>query len=102
MTAIKDLHDVWMRNPEYRARYDALEHEFAFARALIAARIEAGLTREALAARMGLSPGAIARIEAGQTIPSTTMLRRIARATGTRLRISFEPDTPTSRTSRSG
>ena len=28
MTRIKDLHKKWMKDPEYRKEYDALEEEF--------------------------------------------------------------------------
>jgi transcriptional regulator with XRE-family HTH domain len=94
MTKISDLHKKWMKDPLYRKEYDALEEEFALASALIEARSRAGLTQEELAARMETSQSAIARMESGRTIPSGTTLKRFARATGTRLRISFEPARP--------
>ena len=91
MTKIKDLHKAWMREADYREAYDALEEEFALASALIAARAQAGLTQEQLAERMATSQSAVARMESGRVLPSGTTLKRFARATGTRLRISFEP-----------
>jgi transcriptional regulator with XRE-family HTH domain len=91
MTKIKDLHKKWLRDDDYRREYDALEEEFALASALIAARSRAGLTQEELAEKMDTSQSAIARMESGRTIPSGTTLKRFARATGTRLRITFEP-----------
>ncbi len=91
MTKIKDLHKKWLRDDDYRREYDALEEEFALASALIAARSQAGLTQEELAEKMDTSQSAIARMESGRTIPSGTTLKRFARATGTRLRITFEP-----------
>ena len=91
MTRIKDLHKKWLRDAEYRREYDALEEEFALASALIAARSRAGLTQEELAEKMETSQSAIARMESGRTIPSGTTLKRFAKATGTRLRITFEP-----------
>jgi transcriptional regulator with XRE-family HTH domain len=94
MTKISDLHKKWMKDPCYRKEYDALEEEFALASALIEARSRAGLTQEELAARMDTSQSAVARTESGRTIPSGTTLKRFARATGTRLRISFEPAKP--------
>ena len=94
MTKIKDLHKKWLRDGEYRREYDALEEEFALASALIAARSRAGLTQEELAEKMDTSQSAIARMESGRVIPSGTTLKRFARATGTRLRISFEPSKP--------
>lgn len=91
MTKIKDLHKKWLRDDDYRKEYDALEEEFALASALISARSRAGLTQEELAEKMDTSQSAIARMESGRTIPSGTTLKRFARATGTRLRITFEP-----------
>lgn len=90
MTRIKDLHSEWMRDEEYKREYDALEAEFSLARTLIEARARAGLTQEELAARMQTTQSTIARLESGRSIPSTRTLARFAKATGTRLRISFE------------
>lgn len=84
----------WRENPEYRAAYDALEEEFALVRALIEARAGAGLTQEQVAQRMGTTQAVIARLEGGRVRPSTRTLERFAKATGTRLKISFEPETP--------
>src|SRR6185503_15907346 len=89
MTKLTDLHKKWMKDPEYRREYDALEEEFALASAIIEARSRAGLTQEELAARMETSQSAIARLESGRMIPSGRTLKRLAKATGTRLRISF-------------
>ena len=88
----KELFDEWRKDPEYVAAYDALEEEFALANALIGARAHAGLTQEELAERMGTSQSAIARLESGRSRPSTTTLAKLAAATGTKLRVSFEPD----------
>ncbi len=82
----------WRKDPEYVAAYDALEEEFALANALIGARAQANLTQEDLAERMGTSQSAIARLESGRVMPSTRTLRKLAEATGTKLRIVLEPD----------
>jgi transcriptional regulator with XRE-family HTH domain len=91
MTKIKDLHKKWMRDPKYRRAYDALEAEFTLASAMIEARSRAGLTQEELAEKMETSQSSIARMESGKAIPSGRTLKRFAEATGTRLKISFEP-----------
>ena len=91
MTKLSNLHKKWMTDPEYRREYEALEEEFALASAIIEARSRAGLTQEELAVRMETSQSAIARLESGRTIPSGRTLKRFAKATGTRLCISFEP-----------
>ncbi len=80
----------WRKDPEFMREYDALEEEFALATALIKARADAGLTQEQLAARMGTTQSVIARLEGGKARPSTTTLAKLAKATGTRLRVSFE------------
>jgi ribosome-binding protein aMBF1 (putative translation factor) len=82
----------WRKDPEFMREYDALEEEFALANALIGARAHADLTQEELALRMGTSQSAIARLESGRVMPSTRTLRKLAEATGTKLRIVLEPD----------
>jgi len=91
MTTLKVLHRRWSRDKSYKAEYDALQGEFQFARALIGARTRAGLSQTELARRMKTSQSYIARIEGGKVRPSTDALERFAQATGTRLRITFEP-----------
>ena len=90
MTRLADLKRKWMRDPKFKAEYDALEDEFALIRALIDARARAGLTQAELAERMGTTQSAIARMEGGRVNPSIGMLRRYAEATGTRLRLELE------------
>ena len=80
----------WRKDPAFMREYDALEEEFALAHALIKARADAGLTQEELAERMGTTQSAIARMEGGKSRPSTTTLAKVAAATGTKLRVSFE------------
>ena len=87
---LSKLSDEWFKDPEFVREYEALEEEFALARALIGARAQAGLTQEELAQRMGTTQSAIARMEGGKAKPSTTTLTKLAKATGTRLRVSFE------------
>ena len=87
-----DLFSEWRKDPDYVAEYDALEEEFAIASAVIAARSHAGLTQAELAKRMGTTQSVIARLEAGKSKPSTSTLEKLAKATGTKLRISFEPE----------
>ena len=91
MTKVADLHKVWSEDPEYRAEYDRLGPEFALARSLIKARTRAQLTQAELAARMATTQSVVARLESGRVYPSTRTLEKVARATGTRLRIHFEP-----------
>lgn len=84
------LHEKWSKDPEYRAEYDKLKPEFKIARLLIKARTQAGLTQAQLAERLRTTQSTVARFESGRTNPSTNTLKKIAEATGTRLKISFE------------
>lgn len=91
MTRISEMHKRWMKEPKYRKAYHALEDEFSIARAVIAARKRAGLTQLELARRMGTTQPAVTRMESGRVQPSLRTLQRLARATGSRLLIKFEP-----------
>jgi ribosome-binding protein aMBF1 (putative translation factor) len=92
MTQVRDLHKKWMKDPDYRREYDALEEEFALATAVAKARADAGLSQAQLARRMRTTQSTIARLESGRGQPSTRTLGRLAKATGHRLKISFEPE----------
>jgi ribosome-binding protein aMBF1 (putative translation factor) len=81
----------WRKQPDYKKAYDALDDEFALVAEIIKARAAAGLTQEELARRMQTTQGAIARLESGTALPSTRTLKRFAKATGHKLKISFEP-----------
>ncbi len=90
---VEEAFREWRKDSEYVAAYDGLEQEFALASALIKARGDADLTQEQVAAAMGTTQAFVARLESGRTLPSTRTLERFAKATRTRLRISFEPET---------
>lgn len=81
----------WKKDAKYVAEYAALEEEFAIASALIQARGNADMTQEEVAEAMGTTQAVVARLESGKQLPSTRTLERFAKATHTRLRISFEP-----------
>jgi len=84
----------WHKDPAYMKEYNALEEEFALADAFIKARAEARLTQQQVARKMRTTQAVIARLESGRFKPSTRTLERFAKATGTKLRIAFEPDKP--------
>ena len=91
MTSLKDLKARLFKNPKVRKEYNAPEEEFALIAAMAKARLPAGLSQAQLAKRMKTTQSAIARLESGRGRPSTTTLSRFAKATGHRLKISFEP-----------
>jgi ribosome-binding protein aMBF1 (putative translation factor) len=76
----------------FREAYDALEVEYALAREMLSARTRAGLTQEAVAARMGTTKSAISRLEAAaKHAPSVASLKRYAAAVGCKLKIELVP-----------
>lgn len=91
MARISEMHRKWVKEADYRKAYDALEEEFALAKAVINARNRAGLTQSELARKMGTTQPVVARLEGGRTRPSMRTLKRLAKATGSRLLIRFEP-----------
>jgi transcriptional regulator with XRE-family HTH domain len=91
MARISDMHKKWMKEPKYKKAYDALEKEFVLASAVIDARNRAGLTQQELARKMRTTQPVVARLESGRVRPSMRTLERLAKATGSRLLISFEP-----------
>ncbi len=81
-----------MKDSKYLLEYEALESGFSLVSARIEARTRAGLTQEQVAQRMKTTQAVIARLEGGGSKPSTRTLERYAEATGSRLRITFEPE----------
>ena len=81
---------AWREDPAFREAYEALEEEFALAAQVIEARARAGLTQAELAERMGTSQSAVARLESGTSHPSVATLEKLAKATGSKLRIALE------------
>ena len=78
-----------------RATYDELEDEFSFLRRqILAARASAGLTQAQVAARIGTTQSAAARLESGahKHSPSIATLQRYARALGFRLDVRLVKD----------
>lgn len=76
-----------LADPEVKREYDALAPEFEFSAELLRARLRAGLSQAELAERMGTSQSAIARLESGQTLPSTKTLLRFADATRSKVEV---------------
>jgi len=91
MAKLKDLKERFMKDPAFREEYAKVDEEFALVEAMVRARTAANLTQSEVAARIGTTQSAIARLEGGRLSPSVSTLRRYAEATGTRLTLGFEP-----------
>jgi transcriptional regulator with XRE-family HTH domain len=81
--------------PEVKKAYDQLAEEFAFLDEVLKARSASGLTQAEVAARVGTTQSAIARLESPSSShsPSVGTLQKYARALGYRVEIKLVPDT---------
>jgi len=84
MSSIAKLKKKWLKDAKVSEAFEEMGPEFEVAHALIAARVEAGLTQEEVAKRMGTTQSVVARLEGGRTLPSIKSLYRYAEATGTK------------------
>jgi len=80
-----------MRDPEFRAEYEALELEYKLASALIQLRLSKGLTQEELAKKLHTKQASIARLESGSSLPSLSTVKRVAEALDAELDIAVRP-----------
>jgi len=83
-----------LARPEVKEAYDQMDEEFAFLEEVLKARAAAGLTQAEVAARIGTTQSAIARLESptSRRFPSVETLQKYARALGCRVEIKFVPD----------
>lgn len=88
-----------LARPEVKKAYEQLDEEFAFLEEVLKARAAAGLTQAEVAARIGTTQSAIARLESptSQHSPSVETLQKYARALGCRVEIRFVPEEPKTR-----
>jgi DNA-binding XRE family transcriptional regulator len=70
------MKESWLKDPEVRAEYDALEEEFSIAEELIRARSKANMTQEQVAEKMQTSQSYVVRLESGRVSPSMKALQR--------------------------
>jgi len=87
----RQLRARWMEDPAFRKAYDRIAPEMEIAFAIAEARHRAKLSQQQLAKRLGTSQATVARWESGAQMPSTTTLTKVAKATGTRLRVELLP-----------
>lgn len=80
-----------MGRPGAGLAYDAARIRFELGTAVRRRREELGLTQAELAERAGLKQPAVARFEAGGTMPTIPMLERFAEALRLRLNVEFRP-----------
>ena len=91
MSTFREFLDEQLKDPEFKAEWDALEPEFAIIQAMIDARKNLGITKEQLSERTGIARGDISKIEKGSANPSLNTLKRLASGMDMKLKIEFLP-----------
>lgn len=78
-----------LARPEVKREYERLSGEFEFLDEILKARAESGLTQADVAARIGTTQSAVARLESptGKHSPSVATLQRYAAVLGYRLQV---------------
>ena len=91
MSDLQELTNKLMQDPDFKKEYEALQPEMNITRAILDARIRAGMTQMELAEKSGISQADICRLEKGTRNPSIALLKRLAEAMDSTLRIEFVP-----------
>jgi len=91
MTSLADLRGRLLQDPEVKTEYDRLGPIYELVGAMTEARHEAGLSQSEVAARMGTTQSAVARLEAARHLPSLDLLTRYAAACGRKVEVKLIP-----------
>lgn len=86
-TTFRDYKKKALKDPAFKAAYDALEPEYQLAKSMIEARLAKKLTQQELAKKAGVTQTTIARLESGTNNPTITTVTRVANALGKELRL---------------
>ncbi len=89
MTKFNDFLAEELKNPQFKAEYDALEPDFAIIQAMIDARKATGLTQKELSEKTGITQADISKLERGNANPSLRTLKRLAAGLGYTLKVEF-------------
>ena len=87
----RDTLNKQMKNPEFKAEWDALEPEFQVVKAILNARKEKNITQKQLAEITGIAQADISRMETGNSNPSLHTLQRLASGLGMMVKLEFVP-----------
>lgn len=86
-----ELRDRRMAEPGAVEAYDAARLAFELGAAVRGLRVARGWSQTELASAAGMTQSAVARFEAGGTVPTLPVLGRIARALDADLTVRVEP-----------
>ncbi len=87
----QELRGRRMVEPGAADAYDAARLAFELGRRVRELRVQQGLSQTELAQRAGMTQPAVARFEAGGTVPTLPVLERLARALGAKLSVQLAP-----------
>ncbi|MFD4654430.1 helix-turn-helix domain-containing protein [Kitasatospora sp. NPDC058444] len=90
-TSWRAMREEIMNRPGAGAAYEAARIRFELGEAVRLRREALGMTQVQLAAAIGMRQPAVARFEAGGTMPTIVVLERFAEALGMRLTVELEP-----------
>lgn len=91
LVSADQVHRKWMKDPEYRREYEKLQPEFEIASQMIGARIKKKMSQEELAKKVGTGQAVISRLEGMNAKPSISLLKRVADALETPIKITIKP-----------
>lgn len=82
---LEGLKNKLFKSKKFRDEYFKKDLAFEIGQMLLEARVEKGMTQKVLASRIGTKQPSIARIENGASLPSLSILEKIADAFGSYL-----------------
>ena len=78
-----------LQNQSFAKKWQESEAEQALVKALIEARIQAGMTQQQLSSKADIDQAVLSRIESGKANPSIKTLQKVAYGLGKKLVIEF-------------
>lgn len=82
MKTHKELHNEWVKNPEYKAAYEEELQKEKLQSMLAEWRTNAGLTKAELAKKLGVNPSTVTRMESNVDNASIRNIIKYAAACG--------------------
>ncbi len=90
MGDFRDHLEESLSDSAFKTEWENQSVERDIMRQIVEARIAEGLSQQELAAKCGMKPSNLCRLENGNGNPSIATLNKIAQGLGKRLKISFE------------
>lgn len=90
-TTFKEFKKELLKDSGVRVEYEKLQPHYQIARQMIGARIKKKMSQEELAKKAGTGQAVISRLEGMNARPSISLLKRIADALETPIKITIKP-----------